>query len=322
MSRYARQIILPEVGAAGQARLAAARVLVVGAGGLGAPVLQYLAGAGIGGLTVMDPDPVEESNLHRQVLFTQSDIAKPKAEVACRHLQQRNPDIRIVAQNSALTAENARDAVAAADLVLDCADSFAVSYILSDNCFAQNRPLISASVLGQQGYVGGFCAGAPSLRALFPELPEQGATCATAGVLGPVVGMIGATQAQMALQVLLQQQPSPLGQLMQVNMADFRCSGFRFDTAPEPADPLCFTSPALLQADSQVIDLRSSAEAPTPVASGARRVSPADLDEMDLPKDQPVVLCCQTGLRAWRAARRLQTRGFRQIQLIATSACP
>ncbi|WP_172684808.1 HesA/MoeB/ThiF family protein [Phaeobacter sp. 11ANDIMAR09] len=319
MSRYARQMILPEVGAEGQARLAGAHVLVIGAGGLGGPVLQYLAAAGIGTLTLLDPDHVEESNLHRQVLFSMADIGQPKAAAARRHLQAARPDLNLHSHIEALDAENVTRYLCSADLVVDAADSFATSYILSDACLAAEKPLISASVLAQRGYVGGFCSTAPSLRALFPELPETAASCASAGVMGPVVGMIGALQAQMALKTLLRHAPSPLGGVMQIDMAELTQSSFRFDGAPEPEtkEILRFTSPGLVPKEAQVIDLRPKAEAPLLAMAQARRLLPAELPWADLCPRQKTVLCCRSGLRAWRAARALQAQGFDQIEILA-----
>ncbi|UWS80906.1 HesA/MoeB/ThiF family protein [Phaeobacter sp. G2] len=332
MSRYARQMALPEVGAAGQARLARAHVLVVGVGGLGAPVLQYLAGAGVGQLTLLDPDRVEESNLHRQVLFTMADIGQPKVTAAQAHLMARNPGLTVHPLAEALSAANvARNLsngdLGAVDLVVDAADSFATSYILSDACLARGLPLISASVLAQRGYVGGFCGAAPSLRALFPELPESTASCASAGVMGPVVGAIGALQAQMALKTLLGHSPTPLGRVMQIDMADLTLSSFDFSSACEPADPLRFTSPELIPAQAQVIDLRPVEEAPQPAVTGARRCLPDDLIAANsiaaapaparLEPGLPTVLCCRSGVRAWRTGRALQAQGFNQIEILA-----
>ncbi|CUH89452.1 putative adenylyltransferase/sulfurtransferase MoeZ [Phaeobacter sp. CECT 5382] len=319
MSRFARQMILPEVGAKGQARLARAHVLVVGAGGLAAPILQYLAGAGLGQITLMDPDHVEESNLHRQPLFTMADIGRAKVAAARDYLLARNPDLQLHARLDLLDACTAGPAVSQVDLVLDAADSFAASYILSDACKAQSKPLISASVLGQKGYVGGFCGGqAPSLRALFPDLPDSAASCVTAGVMGPVVGLIGALQAQMALQVLLQQQhPSPLGQLMQVDMANLTLSGFRFDGAEEPDAPLRFTSVARLTAQDQIIDLRPPQEAPKTITPAARRILPGDINALEIDVQRPLVLCCRSGVRAWKVARQLQQKGISRISILA-----
>lgn len=317
MSRFARQMILPEVGSAGQDRLARAHVLVVGAGGLGAPVLQYLAGAGVGSITLMDPDHVEESNLHRQVLFTMADIGQLKVAAAQAHLLAATPALTLHPRAEALSAANVSRHVSKVDLVVDAADSFATSYILSDACLTARCPLISASVLAQRGYVGGFCGPAPSLRALFPDLPESAASCASAGVMGPVVGLIGALQAQMALKTLLEHTPSPLGRLMQVEMADLTMSSFDFRGAPEPKRPLRFTSAELITPQAQVIDLRPPEEAPQPATSAARRILPEALAKADLDPDRATVLCCRSGLRAWRAARALQEQGFRQVEILA-----
>ncbi|NSY39283.1 HesA/MoeB/ThiF family protein [Leisingera sp. ANG59] len=317
MSRYARQMILPEVGAEGQARLARAHVLVVGAGGLGSPVLQYLGGAGVGRITVMDGDVVEESNLHRQVLYSTADIGLPKAEAARRHLLAANPGLQVTAHARRLDAANAVQMVAAADLVVDAADSFAVSYILSDECLRQGKVLISASALGQSGYAGGFCGGAPSLRAVFPDLPAQAATCATAGVMGPLVGMIGALQAQLALKALLGHQPSPLGQLFVFRLGKLQVSTFRFDDAEEPQDALPFVSAAHILPGDTVVELRDTAEAPQPAVPQARRIARADLAAAGLPHEGRIVLCCRSGLRAWGAAQDLRQAGYSDLALLA-----
>ena len=320
MTRYARQMMLPQVGAEGQARLAGARVLVVGAGGLGCPVLQYLAGAGVGEITIFDPDVVEESNLHRQPLYQMADIGTPKAKAATAHLLEANPELALHAKISAMDPDAAPAAVAQADLVIDAADSFAVSYTLSDECLRQGKPLISASALGMQGYVGGFCAGAPSLRAVFPDLPDQAANCATAGVLGPVVGVIGALQAQMALQLLLQMSPSPLGQMLTLDLSSLQIGGFSFVGVAEPTKAMPFLGASQIAPKDRVIELRDDTEAPTPAIPGAHRVAPNALAELDLGHDERVILCCRTGLRAWRAGRVLQNRGFTDIGLLAAGS--
>jgi molybdopterin/thiamine biosynthesis adenylyltransferase len=318
--RYARQTALPEVGARGQARLASAHVLIVGAGGLGCPCLSYLAGAGVGEITLMDPDLVEESNLHRQPLYTMSDIGLPKVEAARRHLGQAHPGVRLYPIQSALTPLNALAALARADIVVDAADSLAASYTLSDACMAKGTPLISASALGQSGYVGGFCGSAPSLRALFPDPPETAVTCASHGIMGPVVGAIGTLQAQMVLKVLLGHSPSPLGQLISLDMADLRPGAFRFDAAEEPGGRLPFVARQHIVAEDCVIELRPPEEAPIPAIPQALRLSPKELETVALPLDRRVVLCCQSGLRAWRAARLLQQRGYGDLALLAAAA--
>lgn len=319
VNRYARQMILPEVGTQGQAALAGARVLVVGAGGLAAPALPALAGAGVGHLTLVDGDRVDVTNLHRQTLFAESDCGQPKAEAAAARLRALNSEITVEARCEALTPANAAGLAAAADLVLDCADSYAASYTLSDTCLELNTPLISASVLGLSGYCGGFCGTAPSLRAVFPEAPDSGASCATAGVLGPVVGMVGALQAQMALAVLLKLDPSPLGQMVQIGAKGYRFSSFRFDGAPEPDTAFRFLSLAEFRADDTIIELRGTEEAPEPLHPNAQRIAPEDLPGSLPAGGGRLVLCCATGLRAWRAAERIHQDWPGEITLAAAA---
>lgn len=314
MTRHIRQMILPEVGPEGQARIAAARVLVVGAGGLGSPALMYLAGAGVGQITIVDADIVEESNLHRQPIHAGA-VGQPKAKAAQDFLHRLDPDCRVRTEMAALTPANAPGLVAEADLVLDCADSFAVSYILSDCCRDAGVPLISASALGLTGYCGGFCGSAPSLRGVFPDLPDRAANCSTAGVLGPVVGILGTLQAQMALSVLLGLEPSPLGQLVTLGEG-LRWGGFRFDGAPEPGTGFTFIDRGAIAPGDFVVDLRGTDEAPVPVTPDAQRAT-ADAPPIP-PPGARAVLACRSGLRAWRAAGRIARDCDNPIVLIAT----
>lgn len=319
--RYSRQTVLPEVGAAGQARLRDAGVLVIGAGGLGSAVLQYLCAAGVGRLVIVDHDRVEESNLHRQPIYRMTDVGALKAQAAREALLAANPDIRIETVCERLTPTNAARLVAGVDLVVDAADSFAVTYVVSDECLRARKPLVSASVLGLSGYVGAFCGGAPSYRAVFPEMPRQAGSCATAGVLGTAVGVTGTLQAHMTLALLLDLQPTVLGQLTTVDFKTLRFGGFSFAGAQEPSDVvLPFIAADQVTGTDLVIDLRSLAEAPiSPIASALR----IDVDAVErgagkeLPTAPRVVLCCRTGVRAWRAARAMQKQGHANVALIA-----
>lgn len=320
MSRYARQTILPVVGASGQARLAAAHVLVIGAGGLGVPVLLYLAGAGVGRITLVDPDCVAEHNLHRQPLYRMTDPGRLKVEAAAQALAALNPETVVEPVAGWFDPANADTLVEGCDLAIDCADNFAVSYALSDACLMGGKPLVSASALALQGYAGGFCGGAPSLRAIFPDLPERAASCATAGVLGPVVASLGAIEAQMALSVLLGLSPSPLGQMVTLDFATWRIGGFRFDDASEPeeGEALRFIAPSQIAPQDIAIDLRGVDEAPRPATPHALRLTVDDISGWQPPAaGRRVVMCCRTGLRAWRAARTLQARWQGKIAVAA-----
>lgn len=321
MNRYARQMMLPEVGPRGQNHLAKARVLVVGAGGLGCPVLQYLTGAGVGQITLIDPDHVADHNLHRQPLYRMSDIGRPKVEAAHDAMLALNPDIDIQIHITDLGPKNAAHFIETADLVIDSADSFAVSYILSDACLSSKTPFITASILGQSGYIGGFCGPAPSLRAVFPDPPHSDATCASSGVLGPAVGVLGALQAQLALRVLLDCAPSPLGQMLSVDLATLHFGGFNFTDSPEPDYAFPYLSKCMVQTGDLVIELRDTSEAPQMLIPIATRMSIENASTLPTHEHQRVVLCCSSGLRAWRVATNLHARGHRNIALIAARAC-
>jgi molybdopterin/thiamine biosynthesis adenylyltransferase len=307
--RYARQTILAEVGTAGQARLAAASVLVVGAGGLGCPVLQYLGGAGVGRLTIVDHDTVEESNLHRQPIYGMDDVGKSKAEAACDRLQRFNPGISIDAVVARLTPQNAAELVAKADVIVDAADSFAVTYILSDACHAVAKPLVSASVIGLTGYAGAFCGGGPSYRAVFPDVSIDGGTCASVGVLGTAVAMLGSLQAHLALHLLLGLEPTVLGRVVTFDAQRLAFGGFGFDGSPEPDSTVPFLAPDEVRADDLVVDLRGVDEAPQPFAVTVLAAEPS--------LDRRIVLCCRSGQRALLAADRLRELGLAKLALVA-----
>jgi len=318
--RYVRQTVLPEVGEAGQARLGAASVLVIGAGGLGCAVLQYLCAAGVGRVVIVDHDRVEESNLHRQPLFRMRDIGAAKAAAARGSLLELNPNIAIEAIVERLTPANVVRLAGLADLVIDAADSLAVTYILSDECKRTRKPLVSASVLGFAGYVGAFCGGAPSYRAVFPDMPRQAGSCSEAGVLGTAVGVMGTLQAHMTLALILALDPSPLGRLVTVDFRTLRFGGFSFEQAREPTGSvLAFLSPEEVRSSDIVIDLRSLEEAPLSPIPGALRVHVDEVErgERRFPPDARVVLCCRSGVRAWRAARALERQGHTQLALVA-----
>ena len=321
MDRYARQIVLPEVGAAGQQRLSQATVLVVGAGGLGCAVLQYLAAAGVGHLIVLDHDRVEASNLHRQPLYRMQDVGSNKVAAARAALQGLNPEVHVEAHAERLTAAGVQDWVQRAQWIVDCADSFAVTYIASDACLRWGRALISASVLGFTGYAGVFCERAPSYRAVFPDLPQQVGSCSVNGVLGSAVGVLGTLQAHLTLAAILGVEPAPHGRLVSVDLRQLRFSSFSFLNAPEPAQRLSFISISQLARADLVLDLRSEAEVADAPLEPATRIAAAEVDALlETDPSRRIVLCCRSGIRAWRAAHRLAGLGRANVAMLALDA--
>lgn len=207
--RYARQIILPEMGEAGQARLAAARVLVIGAGGLGAPCLLYLAAAGIGTIGIADHDKVDLSNLQRQVLFETSDIDRAKTDAAKDALEDLNPEITITTHMLRVDEKNIPALIANYDLIIDGSDNIATRFAVHDACYAAKKTLISAAVLGFEGQISTYKAYLggenPCYRCLYPEPPPADSmpTCAENGILGAVTGVMGALQAGEAVKEII-----------------------------------------------------------------------------------------------------------------------
>jgi adenylyltransferase/sulfurtransferase len=204
---YSRQMALPEVGEAGQAQLAAASVLVVGGGGLGVPVLQYLAAAGVGRIGVVDGDLVEASNLHRQPLYGVADLARPKVAVAAERLRALNPDVRVEPHEFHAAPDNIDALVSAYDLVVECTDNFRAKFLVNDAVLRAGKPAVFASVHQYEGQLQVYrpLPHWPCLRCLWPEAPRDGlvGNCAEAGVLGPVPATLGSLQAVQALKRIL-----------------------------------------------------------------------------------------------------------------------
>ena len=251
--RYARHILLKEVGGEGQARLLRAKVLVVGAGGLGSPLLLYLAAAGIGTLGVIDPDTVDLSNLQRQIVHTTERSGEPKVDSARQMLAAINPEVKVVTHGVRIDADNALDVIAPYDLVADGSDNFETRFLLNDACYLAKKTLVSGAILRFDGQVATFKAherkagGAhgPCYRCIFREPPPPGEipSCAEAGVLGALCGVIGSLQATEVLKEILDIGEGLSGWLM---LCDGLSAEMRKIRVPaDPGCPLCGDAPTI-----------------------------------------------------------------------------
>ncbi len=236
VERFSRQLLLPEIGGEGQKKLAAAKVLLVGVGGLGCPAALYLSAAGVGTLGLVDNDPVELSNLHRQILHHTSDIGRPKVLSAKAKLTAINPQTQVAVHRQRLTPENAAELIRPYDVVLDGSDNFDTRYLVNDTCVALNKPLVSGAVLQWEGQVTTVLPGVGHCyRCLFPDPPEADCvrSCSEAGIVGPVAGVIGSLMAVETLKVILQR-PTLVNRLALFN---FLTMSFR--TVPAHRHPTC-----------------------------------------------------------------------------------
>ncbi|MEQ1652458.1 MAG: molybdopterin-synthase adenylyltransferase MoeB [Hyphomicrobium sp.] len=260
VQRYKRHLVLREVGAQGQQKLKAARVLVIGAGGLGSPVLLYLAAAGVGTLGIIDDDRVSIDNLQRQVLHSTPSAGRMKVESAAETIASINPLVRVETFAERLTPENALDIISRFDIVADGSDNFATRYLVADACYFAKKPLVYAALGALDGYVALFKpydkrsdgTPYPTLRCLFPEAPPAGlvANCSEVGVLGPVAGVIGTLQATETLKEIL-----GLGDTLAGRLLIYDSLASRFDTIEvnwDPDNPLTGTAPTLRDLSSHV----------------------------------------------------------------------
>ena len=337
---YSRQIALREVGPQGQARLAAASVLVVGAGGLGVPVLQYLAGAGIGRLGIVDGDALEPSNLHRQTWYALADCGRAKAELAAERVRALNPAVRVEAHALRIDAANVDSLATGFDLVLDCSDNFATKFLLNDLALRARKPVLFASVYqyeGQLQLVRGDDVSS-CLRCVWPEATRDGlvGNCAEAGVLGPVPGVLGSLQALEALKFLLGLKGLGADELLLFDLITLSTQRLTARRAPDcqahAHGGAAITTPphanddAALEIEFQalddaaragysLIDVRDARELlaePLPV-KGALHLPMSKLltgaSSLDL--DRPYLLVCATGKRSGAAADLLRSQGLR-----------
>jgi adenylyltransferase/sulfurtransferase len=246
-ARYSRHLILQEINVAGQSRLKAARVLCLGAGGLGSPAALYLAAAGVGTIGLVDFDRVDISNLQRQVLYGTDDVGRPKLEAATERIRETNPHIEVVPHACYFTSENAQEIIAPYDVIIDGSDNFPTRYLSNDVCVFARKPNIYGSVFRFEGQASVFAPhlGGPCYRCLFPEPPPPGAapSCAEAGVLGVLPGIIGLVQATEALKLIVGEGESLVGRLMHFDALKMKFREFKLRRDPDC--PVCGEHPTI-----------------------------------------------------------------------------
>ncbi|MBF0369542.1 MAG: molybdopterin-synthase adenylyltransferase MoeB [Magnetococcales bacterium] len=243
IDRYSRQILLREIGGVGQEKLLAAKVFLLGAGGLGSPVALYLAAAGVGTLVIADHDRVDLSNLQRQIIHTRQSVGTPKVHSATRAIAALNSDVTVIPREGRVNAENVREWIAECDLVVDGSDNFATRHLINEACLQEKKTLISGAVLGFEGQVATFRHGidakAPCYACLFPTPPAPGTapTCSTAGVLGALPGLVGTIQATETIKEILGIGQSLAGFMLLINALDGIYH--RIQIPKNPDCPLC-----------------------------------------------------------------------------------
>ena len=352
LSRYARQMRLPQVGQAGQQRLKESSVLLVGAGGLGSPAALYLAAAGVGRIGVADADRVDVTNLQRQILYGTEDVGASKASMAAGRLRALNPHIEIEAIGERVTSANGLELVRRFDVIVDGTDNFPTRYLLSDACVLERRPLVYGSIDRFEGQVSVFVANdGPCYRCLFPDPPEPGSVdnCADAGVLGVLPGLVGTAQATEVLKLLLGIGESLMGRLLMIDALrmHFRSIGVERDAAcpacgtreiVELIDYDAFCTGRMTEDDSEtgigvitprelqqamsdsnaitLIDVREPHEWNYARIDGARLIPLGTLGGAlaSIDPDADVVVYCHHGMRSEMAAYALRDAGVRRVR--------
>ncbi|MCH2021357.1 MAG: HesA/MoeB/ThiF family protein [Saprospiraceae bacterium] len=340
LNRYSRHLMLEEIGIEGQKKLKAAKVLVVGAGGLGCPVLQYLAAAGVGNIGIIDMDVIEESNLQRQVLYGVKDVGKNKATIAKERLIKLNPLIEITAYPFELATTNALQLFKAYDLIIDGSDNFATRYLVNDASVITGKPLVYGSIFRFEGQVSVFnYENGPSYRCLYPDPPKQNEVpnCSEIGVLGVLPGIIGNLQANEALKIILGIGENLSGKLLVYNALNFKNLLLNIQ-----ADPNLIKKTKALSASFQHTNYKNSCSIQIDTSKPIKEITSSELSEnMDnyqfldvreiweqprlngqniiniplprllssadqIPKDEPVIVLCAKGIRSKIAIQQLQ----------------
>ncbi|SNC76547.1 adenylyltransferase and sulfurtransferase [Hymenobacter gelipurpurascens] len=339
---YRRHLQLPEIGEEGQLRLKNARVLVVGAGGLGCPVLQYLAAAGVGTLGIVDADKVEASNLQRQILYGPADLGQLKAEAASRAVRRINPLVHTEVHTCRATLGNVRALVENYDVVVDGSDNFPTRYLLNDACVSLGKPLVSGAIYKFEGQVSVFnFRGGPTYRCLFPQPPaaDEAPNCDATGVLGVLPGLVGTAQATEALKVVLGIGQVLSGRLWMLDVLTFQTRFLNFARRPDhapinldtanPADYADYCGAGVNAVSVRelqemlasehppfLLDVREPDEYAAGHIFGATLLPLSSLEKgvAAVPRHHPVVVYCRSGSRSARAIEQLQTKfGFSNL---------
>ncbi len=341
-NRYNRQIILPDFGNKAQEKLYQAKVLVVGAGGLGCPVLQYLAAAGVGNLGIVDFDRVDRSNLQRQTLFREGSEGEFKAEAAKERLQQQNSEIKITTFPKKLTNQNALSLLEKYDIIVDCTDNFQTRYLLNDACQLLHKPLVYGAIYQYGGQVSVFNVEKDGIigtnyRDLFPSPPQFGEVpnCNEAGVLGTLSGLIGTLQANEVIKLITGIGEVLSGKLLLTNILDYTTHIFKYEKSEQTHSPkteaeflsinyeeICGAAlsdeiedveqleAVLEQKDSVLIDVRNEEELPK-ISTFAHKIIPLSvLEEQieELEEFNSIVFVCRLGIRSARAAQMVKQK--------------
>jgi len=329
---YSRQVLLKEIGPQGQAALARSRVLIVGAGGLGSPVLQYLAGAGVGYLGIVDADTLEAGNLHRQPIYTLADVGEPKVELALAAVKGINPTVHVELHAIRLDASNALALIRGYDVVVDCSDNFRTKYLINDAAVLVHRPAVFASVYQYEGQLQVYKPepGHACLRCLWPDAVADGVVgnCAEAGVLGPVPGTFGTLQALLVLKILLGLSGQLGGELWLLDFTNFSSLKLKAPRRTECHAPDCALIRDIATEDPeveialgslteaarhglQVIDIRTTEEFEARPTEARHIAMPILLaDPSLLSSGGEFLLVCASGKRSLAAARELRKRGL------------
>lgn len=334
-ARYNRHTILPEIGMEGQLRLKNSSVLVIGAGGLGCPMLQYLAAAGIGKIGIVDFDRVDLSNLHRQILFGTADVGRNKAEVAKEKLLANNPHIEVICHTDRIDASNAVEIIEAYTIVADGSDNFATRYLINDTCVLLKKPLVFGAIFKFEGQLSVFnYQNGPSYRCLFPDQPgaDSVPTCSQIGVMGVLPGIIGTMMANEVLKVALDRADTLSGEFLTIDILSNRFESFGISRVEqnfeitalgqyedEPCEVIPSVSVDELNSDYDryfVLDIRDLSERQLCRLPKSTHVNPSELEDSIavIPRDQEVVVYCHFGRESLKTVATLRDKyGFNRV---------